>query len=192
MAETPGDDSEIWVIDTSSVIEIKHVAPKSDWKTIFQDLTAMVTAGSLVYPKQVIDELKAGSLTRGYDRPYEWAKKNAKHATRHGNLFTELSEVMCHPTASRVVDPNKAFGVEEADPYVLALAVHLKNNGNSVTVITEESRSTPQKLALPQACGALRLYTMNVEVFLQDKGVYPATGQTASTSPPQPQRKKRN
>jgi len=173
-------------------IEIKQVAPRTQWKAIFQDLSTLVTNGSLVYPKQVVDELKAGSMARGYDRPYEWAKKNSKHATRHGNLFSELTEVMSHPTASRVVDPNKSFGVEEADAYVLALAVHLKKNGSSVTVVTEESRSTPQKLALPQACGALRLYTMNVEVFLQDNGIHPKVAPLLPHTPPKPRRRKPN
>jgi len=191
MVDSSGNQSEIWVIDTSSIIEIKQVAPKPDWKAIFQDLTKLVTQDALVYPKQVVDELKAGKLTRGYDRPYEWAKSNAQHAARHGPLFDELRAIMNHQTASRVVDPNKAFGVDEADPYVLALALHLKKDGHSVTVVTEESRSTPQKLSISQACGALRLYAMKVEVFLTDRNIYPRPAPPVSHIPSLPRSKKR-
>lgn len=182
MAIPADTEPEIWVLDTSSVIEIKQVAPKQDWKAIFQDLSQLVSSGNLVYPKQVIAELDAGSLSRGYDRPFEWAKKNGQKATRHGNLFEELAVVMNHQTASRVCDPNKAFGPEEADPYVLALALHLKQTGRTVTVLAEESKSTPHKLAINQACGALKLYAMKVEVFLVERGIYPKPAPPVSRS----------
>ncbi len=90
---------------------------------------------------------------------------------------------MNHPIANKVCDPNKSFGPEEADPYVLALALHLKDMGKSVTVVTEESKSTHSKLALNQACGALRIYSTNVEIFLHDRGIYPTTAPQLSHGP---------
>jgi Domain of unknown function (DUF4411) len=166
-------ETELWVIDTSSIIQIKQVVPRTDWKTVFGDLSNMVSTGSLVFPKQVVGELANYKVSRGYDRPYDWAKKNEQRATRHGELFAELTDVMSHPIAKRVCDVSKAMGPEEADPYVLALAMHLKKDGQTVTVLAEESKSTPHKLAIGQACGALRLYSMKIDVFLIDRGIYP-------------------
>ena len=143
---------------------------------------SVVDSDKLVYPKQVIDELD-WYKTKGYDRPLEWAKSNSTRATRHGELFAELSEVMNHPIANKVCDPNKSFGPEEADPYVLALALHLKASQKTVTVITEESKTTPNKLALNQACGALRIYSVKVEVFLQDQGIFPSSAPKLSQGP---------
>jgi hypothetical protein len=46
-----------------------------------------------------------------------------------------------------VLDPQKD-GTEEADPYVLAMAVALQTAGNDVRVITEDVKATGAKMSL--------------------------------------------
>jgi hypothetical protein len=77
--------------------------------------------------------------------------------------------------AGRVVDPNNT-GVEEADSYVLALAVHLKRLGHEVTVLTEETKNRPDKLSMNTACGLLRLWCLAIEPFLVDRGIWTRGG----------------
>jgi hypothetical protein len=54
-----------------------------------------------------------------------------------------------------VLDPEKD-GTEEADPYVLAMAVALQTAGNDVRVITEDVKATGAKMSLAGAAAFLR------------------------------------
>jgi uncharacterized protein DUF4411 len=166
----------IWVIDTSSVIQIRRLPSLEDRqrKEIYESLSARVTAGTLVYPKEVLAELERNKTSKTPDLPYEWAKKNEKQGCRFGPLFAELREVLARPQINRVFDPDKTTGAEEADPYVLALAYHLKGQGMDVTVITEESRARPDKLPLSTACSLLRIISLPVEPFLREQGLWPS------------------
>jgi len=70
----------------------------------------------------------------------------------------------------RVLDPDKDH--EEADPYVLALALKLRAAGHPVGVITEDRRSRPTKLSLSDACGLLRIVSMSMEPYLEQQGIW--------------------
>jgi hypothetical protein len=94
-------------------------------------------------------------------------------ASRFGDLFDDLREVLARPQIERIFDPNKSTGADEADPHVLALAFHLKNAGMDVTVITEESRARPDKMPLSTACSLLRIISIPVEPFLREQGLWP-------------------
>lgn len=134
---------------------------------VFSKLTEYVKNEALVYPKEVLDELEKGTA----DQPYLWAKNNASTATRHGALFDELKIVMSDSIAKKVLDPTKV-GTVEADPHVLALALHLRNNEIEPIVINDETRSKPNKLSLTQACGALRFVALTIEVFLDQENIW--------------------
>ena len=103
--------------------------------------------------------------------PFQWAKKNQVRATRYGPQFEKVREVLAHPQVRNILDPDKT-GVEEADPYVLGLAMYLKDQGD-VTVITEERRDRPGKLSMNTACGLLRVYCLSMEPFLAEQGIWP-------------------
>jgi len=160
-------DKICFVIDTSSVLQIKQIVPQANRKAVFSKLTEYVESEFLVYPKEVLDELEKGTM----DQPLAWAKKNADKATRYGPLFDELRAVMSHRQAQRVLDPDKV-GVVEADPHVLALALHLNELDFRPIVLNEEIRSRPNKLSLTQACGALRLVPLTIAVFLEQEGIW--------------------
>jgi hypothetical protein len=73
-----------------------------------------------------------------------------------------------------VLDPDK-LGVEEADPYVLALAIYLQQQGKQVMVLTEERKDRPDKISMTTACGVLRLPCLPVHMFLRINGIWQAT-----------------
>src|SRR5690349_19964733 len=104
----------------------------------------LVTEGVLSYPAEVVRELSAYA---GSDPLSDWAKRNQSVANRHGPMFDQAKELLADAQVKRVLDVDKT-GKEEADPYVLALATHLKKARIEVTVITEEKKDRPDKLSL--------------------------------------------
>jgi hypothetical protein len=62
---------------------------------------------------------------------------------------------------------NKDTGVEEADPYLLAVAVRLRVGGKDARVVTEEIKDTPAKMSLNTACGLVGVPSVPLRAFLQ-------------------------
>jgi hypothetical protein len=171
--EQPEPD-EFWIIDTSSIIQVRRIVPVSERKGVLAALSSLVDDGGLVFPEQVFDELDrwVNPDPSKPDLPLEWARKCKPRATRHGRQFEELRFVQRE--VPEVNDPDRP-GVEEADPYVLALAVYLTNAKHRCTVVTEERKDRPDKMSMTSACGILRLPSLPVEIFLARRGVWKRT-----------------
>jgi hypothetical protein len=136
---------------------------------IFRDLSALATKGALIFPDEVFGELKRGhgDLKDGStDLPFDWASDVRHSATRHGTDHDAVRRALAK--APTVLDAEKTGGADEADPYVLGLALHLKDRGHEVTVVTEDRKDQPHKLSLSTACGLLRLYTVPLVAFLRE------------------------
>jgi hypothetical protein len=170
--ETP---HEVWVIDTSSILQVRRESwPARTRRRVFTDLTNFVTQGKLVFPAEVYGELDRGAakLSPGSpDEPLDWAKVNRTAATRHGNNLDFVKRVL--DKVSDVLDVNKTSGADEADPYVLGLALRLKEEGHEVTVVSEERKDRPDKTSINTACGLLRLYCVPLVGLLRDHGLLP-------------------
>jgi hypothetical protein len=65
-----------------------------------------------------------------------------------------------------VLDADKDTGVEEADPYVLALAGQLHNQGKEVRIVTEDARDIPTQMSLRTAAGLLGIPSVPLKAFL--------------------------
>src|SRR5437867_3120932 len=111
---TRGGPEEVFVIDTSSIIQIRRL-PREQQKPAFDLLTALAASGKLVFPVEVLNELKRWAAETSKDLPFQWAKQNASAARRTASL-ERVREVLS--VVSDVLD--KESQVEEADPYVLA------------------------------------------------------------------------
>jgi hypothetical protein len=74
--------------------------------------------------------------------------------------------------APRLLDTNKPKALDEADPYIAALALQLQRERQTVTVITEDRKDSPRKLSLTTACGLLRLVVLPIEAFVEQQGIY--------------------
>src|SRR5689334_25368164 len=118
----------VWVIDTSSIVEVRRAVPVVVRKKTFAGLTQLVNDNRLVYPPEVLDELERNVDPKTPDEQYEWAKANADAAHAQANCdLTDVKSVLAEvPT---VLDPEKDSGVEEADAYVLAIARKLRSAG---------------------------------------------------------------
>src|SRR5436190_1834583 len=138
-----------WVIDTSSVAEVRRSIENAKKAAVFLSLENLVNAKRLVFPKQVVDELERWADPNSPDAQYAWAKKNEAIATEYSPTLDQVKEVL--RAVPKVLDPDKDTGVEEADPYVLALAVHLRAESKDARIVTEEKNDTPRKLSLRTA-----------------------------------------
>lgn len=164
----------VGVIDTSSIIEVRRIVPKPEQKRVFQALSGLVDKGQLVYPIEVVAELERYSdpNSTNPDLPYKWTKENQRVATKHGPQLSHLKNILSHPQVRLIVDPDKT-GVEEADPYVLALAAYLQEKGYEITVITQETKDRPDKLSMGTACGLLRLPRLPLAAYLVQQKIWP-------------------
>ncbi len=77
----------VWVIDTSSIIEVRRSTQKRHRERIFRKLTRLVTEGRLAYPPQVVAELERSAQSKPPDPQLVWAKQNASAAHGNGSCF---------------------------------------------------------------------------------------------------------
>jgi len=160
--------SPVWVIDTSSILEIRGVE-KGARSTVYSRLTALVAEARLRYPKQVVDELERGSNPKNPDPPFKWARENASVATSAGPTLEGVKAVLA--IAPKVLDPKKDSGAEEADAYVLALAVELRASVPDVRVVTNEHKDLPTKMSMGTASGLLAIPSVPLRGFLHAEGI---------------------
>jgi hypothetical protein len=59
----------VWVVDTSSLIEIKSSVPRPDRERVFSALSALVEADRLFFPPEVLTELKRDSADKRNPEP---------------------------------------------------------------------------------------------------------------------------
>jgi hypothetical protein len=155
----------IWVIDTSSVIEIRRSIENSKKAGVFSRLGQLVQEERLVYPKHVVDELERFADPRSPDPPYIWAKQCQAKACEDEPSLEDVKNVLGRvPT---VLDTEKDTGVEEADPYVLAQAVRLRAAGKEARIVTEEKNDTPGKMSLRTAAGLEGVPSVPLKAFLK-------------------------
>ena len=162
--------AEVWIIDTCSVIEVRRCVKTGDQPRVYLALTQLVGAGHLVFPREVYRELERDNTPDRLDQPFDWAKINVDLAARHGTDFDMVKAALAK--TPKVLDHEKPAGADEADPYVLALALKLRSDGHEVTVITEERKDRPQKMSLNTACGLHRLVCVPVMAFLASRAIW--------------------
>lgn len=155
-------EEAIWIIDTSSLIEIKSF---HNSKTIFVELEKLVKQGKLGFPSQVLEEL---ARRVDPDEPAIWARKMSKEYLgkwyEPDGIYTDevLSKV------GGVLDRTKKK--VEADQFILAIALQLKRKEYTVTVVTEE-RSDKVKMSMKTASKILGLNVCNINDFLRQLGI---------------------
>jgi hypothetical protein len=88
------------------------------------------------------------------------------------DVYGEAREVLGQ--VPDLLDVAKTTTTDEADPYVVGLALKLKREGNQVIVITEETKDSPVKTSMRSACGVMGLPTISMRVFLSRKGIWKA------------------
>ena len=156
--------SPTWVIDTSSIIEVRR-CQNAQKAAIFHGMSELVNAERLVFPPEVLAELQRRADPDNPDAQYRWARLNAPSAVANAKCsFEEVAQVLA--VVPQVLDPDKDSGVEEGDPYVLAAAFRLRAAGIDARVVTEERHDTPKKMSMSTAAGVLGIPSVPLHAFL--------------------------
>lgn len=149
----------------------------AQYTAVYTELDDWVHRGAMVFPPQVLSELNRFTeqiqKKRGLDPPFSWAKRNESKATRYGPMHDGAKVVL--ERVPDLIDPDKVSvgGVDDADPYIVALALALVTENHAVTIITEDFNTTPAKVALADAAGLFRIPTVRVRTFLKDEEMWP-------------------
>ncbi len=114
----------VWVVDASTIVQIKSSIPLSSRPAVFTALTALAAAGRLVFPSQVSKELKRDAGNLPPDAACQWAMSVEATACAVEATLAEAKEILA--AVPDILDPKKDSGVDEADPYVIALARKLQ------------------------------------------------------------------
>jgi hypothetical protein len=165
------------VVDTSSIIEVRRLMaqePQAKVKAVYDELVALAVRHVLVFPHAVIHELKEGStaIIGKTDYPLDWARSCESEEVPNHELYDQVRAVLAE--VPDLLDHDKPSGTDEADPYVVGLALKLYDDGETVIVVTEESRDSPDKTSMRSACGILGLPTMSMRIFLRQQGIWPS------------------
>jgi hypothetical protein len=155
----------VWAIDTSSVAEIRRSIENPKKQRVFTQMGVLVQDGRLIFPKQVVDELERVADPSSPDPQYAWAKQHQANVDARAPALEEIKDVL--NAVPKVLDPDKDTGAEEADPYLLAMAVRLRAEGKDVRIVTEETKDTPRKMSLRTAAGLLGVPSVPLKAFLQ-------------------------
>ncbi|MBI1876124.1 MAG: DUF4411 family protein [Acidobacteria bacterium] len=159
----------VWIIDTSSIIEIRRSVPVTDRARLFARLTTLVQEGRLKFPKQVIEELRRAATPDRRDTQLDWAGRVVADACSAGPTLEEVKEVLSR--VRDVLDPSKDSGADEADPYVLAIAARLRAEGFDARIVTQETKDSPQKISLNTAAGLLGIPSVPLRGLLRAEGL---------------------
>jgi hypothetical protein len=158
-------DEVIWIIDTSSIVQVRRAVENTRKPYVFQSMTALVQVGRLCFPKQVVDELKRFADPSAPDDQFKWANENQSKAADYVPTLEQVQQILS--MVPNVLDPDKDYGVDEADPYVLALAAHFRGKEKDARIVTEETKDTPKKMSLRTAGGLLGIASIPLIAFLQ-------------------------
>ena len=157
----------VFVLDTSSIIQIKRIIPAREQWELAKNMERMVEKGSIVFPRQVTREISGQKHT---DLPEAWVHGvDSKIENSHREADPEyLEEVM---DKARAVVEYDAEG-DPADPYILALALQMRKEGKQVWVVTEDVEDRlPSKISIRTACRRLGLPMMQIEEFVEETGL---------------------
>ena len=158
------DEVDVWIVDSSALIKAKTIVAVNNQWASFKHLEQMVIEGRIALPRQVIKEM---SEIAHPDLPGAWApgvRGSLQHPLDAG--YDYISHVMS--VAGDVVDVNKAS--EDADPWVLALALHIREDGYAVCIVTEDVVDR-NRISIATACSRLNIDWCQVRGFFEHCGI---------------------
>jgi len=155
-----------WVFDTSALIQLRSEVSTQDRLMVETELGRLVAEGRLLLVSQSISELRR---YQGKDNPARtWAEQHEAAATGRRPSLETVKEVLSQ--VPEVIDADKD-GEEEADPYILALALELKREGADVRVVTNEFKTTGPKMPLGSAAGFLAVPAVTLRTMLKFEAI---------------------
>jgi hypothetical protein len=169
------EDEPIWVLDTSALIAFKYLISGPEQWHAFERLTVLVDEARIAMPRQVINEVAEVAHP---DVPGVWAP-GMRDRLRHplDGDFEYVQRVMSE--AGDVVEAESTK--DEADPYVIALALQLSAIGQRTVVVTEDKIDhRPIRISLASACEVMGVEWTDGLTFLNTVGIPVRPGEQGS------------
>lgn len=139
----------VYIIDTSSLIELNKHNPMDIYKTPWQKMDGLAKNSRLYAPREVLDEIK-----RFDDALAEWAKK-------HPNMFKDPTKEQIEIVKEilkkypSLIKKGKQFA---ADPWVIALAIEMISSPQKTLdikvkrIVVTEEKIRGNKVRIPFVC----------------------------------------
>lgn len=170
---TPG---VIYVMDTSGLLDLKRdlsQEPKEEKERVWKAVRERMDRGNVVFPVHVLWELKRHHHeTEKDDWPYETvaaADPDKAMPFSDMDMTSEVRRVLA--SCSAVLDAKKASGADEADPWVVAMALKLVEDGERVVVVSDDRKDTVVKMSLRTACGIHGIGTISARAFAHQTAI---------------------
>jgi len=156
----------IYIIDTSSLIELNKHNPMDIYQTLWQKMEGLVRNNRLLAPREVLDE-----IIRFDDALAVWAKK-------HPDMFKDPTKDQIEIVKDilkkypSLVKKSKRY---VADPWVIALAIEMRESPQSTLyeikriVVTEEKiRGT--RVRIPYVCQEYAVEVIDILDMVRKEG----------------------
>ena len=140
-------------MDTSAILQSRRQVPVAVCPRTLASLSDLVTVGRLKFPSEVLKELRRHARPDAPDQLLEWAESVEGNASADAPSLDRVKDVLA--VVADILDKDKDSGAEEADPYVLAFAVSLREQAVDARVVTQEVKDSPRKMSLNTAAGIL-------------------------------------
>ena len=154
-------DDFVFVLDASAIIQIKQDVHVTHQWGLFRHLEIKFQSGEIAFPPQISAELRRAPHP---DAPGVWACGMEMLRPKGFDVVqfeVYLEQVMS--IAPDVIDPKKGDDEEDADPYVLALALEQRSLGREVKVVTIDRNDYADHIALTTACDRLGIGHLSLE-----------------------------
>jgi hypothetical protein len=149
----------VYVFDTSAFIEAWWESyPPENFPGFWEEMDALVGAGNLIAPEEVLAELKSQD-----DDLHEWVKQRSADIVvpTSRDLMLEVAAILNdHATLTK-----PGTGRSAADPFVIALA-----SIRSAPVVTKEQGGSAQKPRIPFVCGDRNVACMRLLEVIRAEG----------------------
>lgn len=165
----------IAIFDANAIIDLKKVRVSIQWD-LLRELEDLVETGAICVPGHVIREVSLN--VRHPDAPGAWAKGIEEKQRYPLEADPEyVRQVMGGSPMTITLWDSPTHGVpevldqhadtEQADPYVVAMALQFKREGRDCIVVTRDSKDRPGKISPAKACRILGIRTTTIEEYLE-------------------------
>lgn len=166
--------NNIYCMDTSSLIDAQLWFPIRRIHRYWDLLEGLVYNKQLIAPIEVLKELKKNR------DPYNWAyaHKDKLFFNNFSGKYASVQSIISE--CPGLIDPNKKSQIQ-ADPYLIALVLHLKSSNKQIKLNTEkwntdikyiilteeQGTGNPNKYKVPDACKKYGIDSRSIRYLLE-------------------------
>lgn len=152
----------VYIIDTSALIDAKRYYPPSQFETFWEYLIDMTKKGDLIIINKVVDELKKGNdyLSDGFVKRIRITDAEEKE------YLLSLQNII------KGINPSEYEGwkqwFKKADPWIVAVANKIKKSSLAEPIIIHNERTRGKQLKIETECLRLGIKNDRIHRIIRD------------------------